>query len=374
MKADIIHISGFDTYNTHDSGNYIVFNFLRQLKEYDSKMILCMNKQKTHDKDTFYIPKNKVYESIKECKILIIHDELFSIKEIEKFYKKLNCNIVMITQTHYHLITSECIGNNAHPELNDKEANDHNDFFISQKRKIIKNLPISLVHGSSYTGRITKKYNMFDNMTLIPLPDDVPFCKSSKEKTRKFLRLPLDKKIIFWGTSHPKTKRKGKFLFDQCLDFLWDSLDNKQREDIIILNVGPPAGKFGINSAFSVLPTGYIKTRKEMSVYYRASDISVCTTIADAGPMMISESMCNETPVIAFDRSISCDLCDDGKTGYLVKDLNTENMAKSIYNSLYVDDLTEMSKKSREKYLTFHDKGVILSRWNNLFSELMEKE
>lgn len=371
MKADIIHISGFDTYDTHDSGNYIVFSFLRQLKQYDSKMILCLNKKKTHDKDTFYIPKNKVYESIKECKILIIHDALFSIKEIEKFYKKLNCNIVMITQTHYHLITSECVGNDAHPELNDKDTNDYNERFISEKRKIIKNLPITLVHGSSYTGLTTKKYDMFDNMTLIPLPDDIPFCKSSKEKTRKYLRLPLNKKIIFWGTAHPKTKRKGKFLFDQCLDFLWDSLDNKQREEIIILNVGPTAGKFGINSAFNTLHTGYVKTRKEMSVYYRTSDISACTTIADAGPMMISESMCNKTPVVAFDRSISCDLCVDGETGYLVKNLDSKSMSESIKQILFFSDLEAISKKSRQKYLSFHGKEIVLEKWKDLFKSII---
>ena len=110
-----------------------------------------------------------------------------------------------------------------------------------------------------------------------------------------------------------------------------------------------------------------------MSDRYKASDISVCTTIADAGPMMISESMCNETPVIAFDRSISIDLCENGETGYLIPDLDVELMADSIKKILFEDNLEEMSKKSRKKYLTYHGKSGIMFLWDNLFKKLVEK-
>ena len=83
-------------------------------------------------------------------------------------------------------------------------------------------------------------------------------------------------------------------------------------------------------------------------------DVAVNTTIADAGPMMISEAMCNETPVIAFDRSIACDLCVDGETGYLIKNLNLQSMCDAIYDILFVDDIEKMSIQAREKYLEFH--------------------
>jgi len=49
-------------------------------------------------------------------------------------------------------------------------------------------------------------------------------------------------------------------------------------------------------------------------------------------------------------------------------------MARSIKKILFEDDLREMSKKSRKKYLTFQSSSAIMEKWNNLFLELMEKK
>ena len=374
MKADIVHVSGFDSYDTHDSGNYIVFNFLRSLK-FDSKMALVLNKTKK-DEDTYFVRKSEFTNFFKDIKIFVLHDETFDFHEIKKIHSKFKCQIILYTQTHCVNRTKFCKGEISYPELNDEKTKKHNMPHLIEKKNVFKDLPIMVVCASTYTFNQVKENIIYENknVLLFPLPGDVPYCKSPKEKVKKYLGLKNNKKYILWGTTNPKSVRKGKHLFDETLDYFWNILSGDQREEINILNVGPHAGKFGISSNFNTIHCGYQTTRKDMSVYYKASDISVCTTIADGGPMMISESMCNETPVIAFDRSISCDLCVDGETGYLVKDLNTEEMSKSIYKSLYIDDLTEMSKKSRKKYLTYHDKDVILSKWNNLFTQLMEKE
>jgi glycosyltransferase involved in cell wall biosynthesis len=214
---------------------------------------------------------------------------------------------------------------------------------------------------------------MYPDKKMIPLPAEIPYCKSTKETTRKYLKLNNDKKYIFWGTTQPQTQRKGKNLFDKCLDLLWDNLSEEEKNKIVILNAGPNAGKFGNSSNFKTISYGYQKTRKDMSILYKASDVSVCTTIADAGPMMISESMCNETPVIAFDRSIACDLCKDSETGYLIENLDLDKMSLSIKKILFEDDLTSMSDKSRKKYLTFHSDSAIMDKWKELFDNLMEK-
>lgn len=372
MKADIIHISGFDTYNTHDSGNYIVFNALREL-DYDSKMILALGKNKP-DEDTFLIPKHKIINSIEEAKVVVLHDSLLSYQEIKKLYEKLGCQIVIITMTHFHLTTGGSKGCPSYPELNSDSENLSNEMLLANKREVMKNLPITLVYGSTYTGKVTEDFDMYNNKALIPLPADVPYCKSPKEQVRKHLGLDVDKKYIFWGTTQPQTYRKGKRLFDECLDHLWNSISETQRDQISILSVGPRPGGFGNISGFKAIYCGYQKTRKDMSVRYRASDISVCTTIADAGPMMISESMCNETPVVAFDRSIAIDLCQDGETGYLIPDLDTIKMSNAIKKILFEDDIMKISKKSRKKYLTFHEKDVIIYTWNKLLKSLMEKK
>jgi glycosyltransferase involved in cell wall biosynthesis len=371
MKAEIVHVSGFDSYDTHDSGNYIVFNFLRSTN-FNSKMALTINKTK-NDEDTYFIKKDQFINSFEEIKILILHDETFDFNEIEKIYNKFKCQIIFYTQTHCVNRTKFCKGEISYPELNDEETRKHNESHLINKKNVFKNLPITVVCASSYTFNHVKESIIYENkdIFLFPLPGDVPYCKSPKQKVRKHLGLQNNRKYILWGTTNPKSFRKGKHLFDESLDYLWNTLSDEQREEIVIINVGPFAGKFGTISNFNTIFCGYQATRREMSVHYRACDISVCTTIADGGPMMISESMCNETPVIAFDRSISCDLCVDGETGYLIKNLNTESMANAIKQCLFADDLPAMSTASRKKYLEFHDKDKILEKWNTLFASLL---
>ena len=48
-EIDVLHVAGFDAYdNTHESGNYIVFNALRNL-EHSSRMVIHQQKSFTDD-------------------------------------------------------------------------------------------------------------------------------------------------------------------------------------------------------------------------------------------------------------------------------------------------------------------------------------
>lgn len=375
MKADIIHISGFDTYNSHDSGNYIVFNFLRQLK-YDSKMILALQKSKP-DLDTFHVQKNNIINTIEECKILFLHDELLSMEEIEQIYKKTKCKIIFYTQTHYHISDTGVSGDFSYPDLNSDEVNQKNYDILSKKKSFIQRLPISVVVGSSHSKNITEKsyLNLYEDkqVYLIPLPNDVPYCEIDKSLLRSKHNLSEKNKYVFWGTTQPQTFRKGKAYFDDAMKQLFDLLTPEQRTNIKIINAGPTPSTEFAGGKYEVICCGYIPSREIMSNLYKLSDISVCTTISDAGPMMISESMCNETPVIAFDRSIAIDLIEDQKTGFLIKDLSTKNMAESIKKCLFESDIDVISKNARQKFLEFHDREKILNKWNNLFSNLSKE-
>ena len=54
-KVDVLHVAGLDGYdNTHESGNYIVFNALRDL-DHSSCMIIHLHKTFQDDK-TFFMP------------------------------------------------------------------------------------------------------------------------------------------------------------------------------------------------------------------------------------------------------------------------------------------------------------------------------
>ena len=152
-------------------------------------------------------------------------------------------------------------------------------------------------------------------------------------------------------------------------------MTKKEQKETILFCVGPiPKRALHKTQKFPVLYSGYLKSRAQMALAYKCSDVSLCTTVSDAGPMMITESLTNECPVVGFDRSVICDLVEDGVNGYIVKDLNTEEMAKKLLEVLRSSKLEDMRKMSRESALKYHDLASNKKKWENLISEVLENE
>jgi glycosyltransferase involved in cell wall biosynthesis len=154
---------------------------------------------------------------------------------------------------------------------------------------------------------------------------------------------------------------------------MWHRCDPEERQDIYVLNVGPPSPiPFHETQGFKVLGTGYVKNRQHMAKLYKLSDIALCTTISDAGPMMVSESMRNECPVIAFDRSVALDIVTSGINGYIIKNLDTVEMADRALELLRDPNLEEISKKCPAGVEQHHNFERITQKWDSIINELIK--
>ena len=68
---------------------------------------------------------------------------------------------------------------------------------------------------------------------------------------------------------------------------------------------------------------------------YQAADVYLCPTIADAGPLMIPESLLCGTPVVAFDVGYAADLVRDGETGYVVRSRDPRDLAAALHTGRF---------------------------------------
>ena len=91
------------------------------------------------------------------------------------------------------------------------------------------------------------------------------------------------------------------------------------------------------------------------------------TSLADAGPMMATECLKNETPLVSFNTNISMDLVKDGKNGYVVD--GTEEFAKKLYDILY----NKNYHIDLEYIKTFNSEESVVFRYEKMFDELMNK-
>ena len=103
-KVDVLHVAGFDGYdNTHESGNYIVFNALRNL-DHTSCMVIHQHKTFQDDK-TFLMPiQNKNPQEIAKMlpshKVLVLYGADYTPEELRAIYDEHQCQIIYVLMVH----------------------------------------------------------------------------------------------------------------------------------------------------------------------------------------------------------------------------------------------------------------------------------
>ena len=197
---------------------------------------------------------------------------------------------------------------------------------------------------------------------------------NTKQEVRNTLGISPDDKVILWGTTSPTNLRKGKALMEEVLTYLWDIMTEEERQKTRLLQVGPiPTTRpFHEIQKFDVFYSGYIPDRRQMAAAYRCADVSVCTTVSDAGPMMVTESLSNQCPVVGFDRSVISNIVENGISGYIIENLDTEEMAKKTLEILRSPDHQKISHAAMDAALKYHDPTTIKEKWKTLFEEIIE--
>lgn len=431
-EVDVLHIAGYDAYDqTHESGNYIVFNALRDL---DHSSCMLIHKRRTFQDDmTFLMPlQNKSPQEIAQMlprhKVLVLYSADYTPQEIRAIYDEHQCQIIYVLMVH-DLLSGGCSYPNGPdlvniiptphhpqgnwalnhwacdpsiplpseldidprsiacdgymkncgncPQIKDSGPEDSSRQLMEDKKKFLSDVPLIIAGVSTYSLTLVPNSSIFNThrTVLLPIPNDIPYCSESKEEVRKRVGIPIEKKLILWGTTSPYILRKGRNLVDEVFKCMWDLMSPEERDNTLILNVGPiPPKPLSQSQPFQVVHTGYMKSRTEMAMAYKAADIGLSTTTTDAGPMMVSESMQNECPLVSFDRSVGVDIIEHGETGFIIKDLDTQEMADRALQLLRSPNLEEISKKCPRGVHKHHNFEKVTSRWKTLLDEILKGE
>lgn len=172
------------------------------------------------------------------------------------------------------------------------------------------------------------------------VPDKAIFKWQNKQEARKKLDLPENKKILFIGASNFNDERKGLSYFEEALLLL---KGGGLEKELIIVVAGQ---KRDVQLAYETHYVGMIGDDETLANYYQATDAFVCTSVEDSGPMMINESICCGTPVVAFNMGVAKDLVITNQTGYLAELCNAKSLAEGLRYvlSLPTEDYTRMQE------------------------------
>ena len=186
--------------------------------------------------------------------------------------------------------------------------------------------------------------------------------------------LPEDCRLVFAGAVNVKEERKGSVFFLDSLSVLWDYLAPEEREKVYIMIAGKNTSF--INDYPGKLPPfhfkfiDFITDVRLLSLAYQAADLFVCSSLEDAGPMMVAEALSCGTPIVGFPVGLmfNQEIVRNGVTGYVVSNKSVVDLAKAVYNILALDGqaYSVMSQECRKTAVHKLSKAQFISNFDNL--------
>lgn len=212
------------------------------------------------------------------------------------------------------------------------------------KKKLFSQIEnLHIVGCSNWITENAKQSPMFKNKEFYTIYNGVDTnifspknLKESYEAYKKFRILVMANK---WFLPENKTIREG----------LCKRLD----ESFEIIVVGCSNEQMKPNEDDKVIKIGYVSGRSELADLYRSANVFLNLTFIDTLPTVNMESICCGTPVITYNSGGSPELVVEGKTGYVVNQLDLESIISSILSvkngKINPKNCAEIGKKSFDK-------------------------
>jgi len=126
--------------------------------------------------------------------------------------------------------------------------------------------------------------------------------------------------------------------------------DTDLENSIMLLVAGRETERQIDSWPFQYHSLGFLDNNFGMASAFQLADVFLCSSIEDSGPQMINQSIMCGTPVVAFEMGVSLDLVITGKTGYMAKLKDSNDLAEGLFNVLSQDEANsnKLSTNCRE--------------------------
>ena len=249
------------------------------------------------------------------------------------------------------------------PAIKSKKIKDLSNRNFLEKKFFINKMKFSVNVSSSFAFKQVQKSFLLKGKkpSFIYYPIDQKFFKPSKKINK------TNRKNIFFGTQDLNNPSKGVIYFVKAIEYLCKIIDYDQKK-LIKINIAGKKIVLPFNKEIEINYLGTLPIDKLIKEYSN-SDIFVCSSIEDNGPMMINESLMCGTPVVAFDTGISSDLINN-ETGYLAKNMSHTDLAEGIKELLFNFNKKTFRHSTRGFAINNYGNKKIRNEWENLIKTL----
>ena len=245
------------------------------------------------------------------------------------------------------------------PQLKDNYDN-YPAKVLATKKKYFNSKNITVVVLNRHFKTLLEKSPLFCESRVEIIPNAINtefYTPSEKTAAKKRLKLPLNKKILFY-IANSGSSIKGYKEFCKSMSFL-------RNKDYHILLAGSLPEKRSLD--FSYTDIGHVDEQAIIQAY-NASDVTIVSSIEDNLPNIMLESLSCGTPVVGFKVGGIPDIIIEGYNGYTVKSGDCEALAESIIKVLEGNDMSANCRQYAEENLRL---DIQASRYQALYEELL---
>lgn len=224
-----------------------------------------------------------------------------------------------------------------------------------------------IVTPSQWLARCARNSSLFRDHRVEVIPNGIDldrFKPIDKRLARQILGLPETPPLALFGAMSGST-RKGAHHLKAALQHL-----QRTRQDIELVVFGNRQQQQEL-SRLKTHYLGHLSDEVTLCLAYAAADVFVAPSEQDNLPNTMTESMASGTPCVAFDIGGMSDIIEPGKTGYLARPFDTEELAHGI--GLMLGDEASRQRyctQARRKAEACFDIKLMARRYTDLFSEL----
>jgi glycosyltransferase involved in cell wall biosynthesis len=264
------------------------------------------------------------------------------------------------------------------PILNSTSDRDLSNRTWLQKKKLNDRNNVTYVAPTKGLLEQVQKSSLAINCRIeyIPLAVETEVYRPvQKFSARDVINIPMDRIVLFFGANNIRSIYKGAGYLEEALNAYYARLLNTGKKDIasriLLLLAGGNRGGLFKKTPFDVLYLDRCKDIRTMALAFQSSDVYVCPSIYDGGPVMIPEAMMCGTPVVAFDTGGATDLIRSGVNGYIAEYMNSEDFALGI--EIVVDKISsgEMRALASSAAQNENTPEIVAERYCHLLESIL---
>ena len=241
-----------------------------------------------------------------------------------------------------------------------------------KKKKTYEGSHITYVACSQWLENMAKKGELIKGQTITHIPNAINtnlFKPREKSQAREKLNLPLDKKLLLFGSVKISDKRKGiDYLMKACKILSTHHPDFCK--DLGIVVFGKEAELYASLFPFPIYSMNYVSNDKELVNIYNAVDLYVTPSLQDNLPNTIMEAMACGVPCVGFNIGGIPEMIDHLHNGYVAEYKSAEDFANGIHWTLTEGEYELLSEAAYRKAVANYSEGTISKKYIEVYNKI----